>query len=210
MSSSKKAITLAMTGASGALYGLRLLEILVQAEQNIYLLLSQPAHIVLKMEVDLALPKRASDIERVLSQRYHAQAGQIQVFSEQQWTAPVASGSALGRAMVICPCTNGTLAGIANGLSRNLIERAADVTLKEQRKLILVHRETPLSIIQLENMLRLARAGALILPANPAFYHSPTQISELIDFVVARVLDHLDIEHHLSGRWGETAYVDEA
>ncbi|ALG68892.1 UbiX family flavin prenyltransferase [Beggiatoa leptomitoformis] len=209
MSYPKKAITLAMTGASGALYGLRLLEILVQTGQTVYLLLSPPAHIVLKMEINLSLPRRANDIARVLSERYHAQAGQIQVFGEQQWTAPVASGSALARAMVICPCTNGTLAGIASGLSRNLIERAADVMLKEQRKLILVHRETPLSIIQLENMLRLARAGALILPANPGFYHSPTQINELVDFIVARILDHLDIEHQLSARWGETTYFDE-
>ncbi len=106
--------------------------------------------------------------------------------------------------MVICPCTSGTLAAIASGLSRNLIERAADVILKEQRKLILVHRETPLSVIHIENMLRLAKMGTLILPANPGFYHHPQNLNDMIDFIVARILDHLEIEHDLLPRWGDS------
>ncbi|MEJ2675450.1 MAG: UbiX family flavin prenyltransferase, partial [Acidihalobacter sp.] len=124
------------------------------------------------------------------------------VFGEQQWTAPVASGSAPAEAMVICPCTTGTLSSVAVGASRSLIERAADVTLKERRKLIVVLRETPLSEIHLENMLRLTRMGAVMMPANPGFYHRPQSVEDLIDFMVARVLDHLDVPHQLMPRWG--------
>lgn len=204
----KNAVTLAMTGASGADYGLRLLQQLIQHQQQVYLLLSQPARLVINTETDLHLPARPRDIGAQLSERYGAAAEQLHVFGQEQWTAPVASGSGAPRRMVICPCTNGTLAALANGLSRSLIERAADVCLKERGQLILVHRETPLSVIQLENMLKLARAGALILPANPGFYHRPRQIEELIDFVVARVLDHLEIEHQLLPRWGESAHGD--
>jgi flavin prenyltransferase len=199
----KSAITLAMTGASGAQYGLRLLEQLILAQQTVYLLVSAPAQIVIGMETDLKLPSRPSEMQAVLTERFKATQGQLQVFGREQWTAPIASGSAVPRAMVICPCTSGTLAAIANGFSRSLIERAADVVLKEQRKLILVHRETPLSVIHLENMLRLAKLGALILPANPGFYHQPNHINDLVDFIVARILDHLDIAHTLLPAWGE-------
>jgi flavin prenyltransferase len=143
-------------------------------------------------------------MQAFLSERYQAAPGQLHVFGREDWTAPIASGSAVPRAMVVCPCTSGTLAAIASGLSRNLIERSADVVLKEQRKLILVHRETPLSVIHLENMLRLAKLGALMLPANPGFYHRPTCVSDLVDFIVARVLDHLEIAHSLLPRWGES------
>jgi flavin prenyltransferase len=197
-------ITLAMTGASGALYGLRLLEELIIAQQHIYFLLSAPAQMVINLELDFKLPAQPAAIQAFLSERYQAAPGQLSVFGREQWTAPIASGNATSRAMVICPCTSGTLAAIANGLSQNLIERAADVILKEQRKLILVHRETPLSVIHLENMLRLAKMGALILPANPGFYHHPQNISDIIDFIVARILDHLEIEHDLLPRWGES------
>ncbi len=201
-SKTPRPIALAMTGASGADYGLRTLECLLAAGEDVYLMLSSPALLVINTETDLKLPAQPKAIEAYLTQRYAAQAGQLQVFGQQQWTAPVASGSYPPRAMLICPCTNGTLAGISAGLSRNLIERAADVVLKEQRKLILVHRETPLSMIQLENMLRLARAGAVIMPANPGFYHRPQSVAEVVDFMVARILDHLDVEHDLLPRWG--------
>jgi 4-hydroxy-3-polyprenylbenzoate decarboxylase len=197
-----RAVALAMTGASGADYGLRLLQLLLRAGETVYFMLSAPARLVVNTETALRLPARPAEIQEQLSEMYQAAPGQLQVFGQEQWMAPVASGSGAPRAMVICPCTSGTLAALASGLSRNLIERAADVVLKEQRKLILVHRETPLSVIQLENMLRLARAGALILPANPGFYHQPAGIADLVDFVVARILDHLDINHTLVSRWG--------
>ena len=179
-------ITLAMTGASGAAYGLRLLEQLLRANCHVHLVLSAPAQIVIKMETDLSLPARASDIQTLLSERYQAEEGQLEVFGREQWTAPIASGSAAPQAMVICPCTVGTLSAVACGASRNLIERAADVMLKEQRKLVLVVRETPFSVIHLENMLRLARMGAVIMPANPAFYQRPEKIEDLVDFKIGR------------------------
>jgi 4-hydroxy-3-polyprenylbenzoate decarboxylase len=125
------------------------------------------------------------------------------VFGRQQWTAPVASGSNAPEAMVVCPCTTGTLASIASGICQDLIDRAADVMLKEQRKLVLVVRETPLSAIHLEHMLKLARLGAVIMPASPGFYFGPRSLEDLVDFMVGRVLDHLGITHRLTPRWGE-------
>lgn len=196
------AIALAMTGASGAAYGLRLLECLLSAGKQVYLMISAPAQMVITMETDLKLPSRPSDIADFFTQRYAAKSGQLQVFAKEDWMAPVASGSSVPAAMVVCPCTAGTLSAIACGASNKLIERAADVVLKEQRKLILVPREMPFSVIHLENMLRLARMGAVILPANPGFYHNPQRIEDIVDFVVARILDHLDIEHNLMKRWG--------
>jgi 4-hydroxy-3-polyprenylbenzoate decarboxylase len=139
-----------------------------------------------------------------LSEYFQTDTSLLTVFSREDWTAPIASGSHRAQHMVVCPCTTGTLAAIANGNSDNLMERAADVMLKEQRKLILVVRETPFSIIHLENMLKLARAGATILPANPGFYHNPKTMDDLVDFVVARILDHIHIEHSLLPRWGES------
>lgn len=199
----QNAIALAMTGASGADYGLRLLEELIRHDQQVYLMLSRPAVVVINSETELHIPARPREQQAFFSERYAAKPGQLQVFGHEEWNAPVASGTGVPRAMVVCPCTSGTLASISHGLSRNLIERAADVALKEGAKLILVHRETPLSAIQLENMLRLNRAGAVIMPANPGFYYRPQQISELVDFMVARVLDQLRIEHSLIPRWGE-------
>ncbi|MDX1253086.1 MAG: UbiX family flavin prenyltransferase [Gammaproteobacteria bacterium] len=199
---SRTAIALAMTGASGAAYGLRLLECLLRADQQVYLMVSAPGQVVVAMETDLKLPGRPDEMQEMLTARYAAKPGQLRVFGKDQWTAPVASGSNAPRAMVVCPCTSGTLSAIASGASNNLLERAADVMIKERRKLILVPREMPLSVIHLENMLRLARLGVVIMPANPGFYYRPQRVEELVDFVVARILDHLDIEHGLMPRWG--------
>ena len=198
-----RTVTLALTGASGMPYGLRLLECLLQAEVQVYLLTSSAAHIVAKQELGLTLPARAAELESFLGQRYHAQPGQLRAFGREEWFAPVASGSNPADAMVVCPCTMGTLAAIAQGLADNLIERAADVAIKEQRKLILVPRETPYSALHLENMLKLARLGAVILPPNPGFYHHPRSVEDLVDFVLARILDHLHITHQLMPRWGD-------
>ncbi len=195
-------ISLAMTGASGAQYGLRLLEMLLKSRVNVYLMLSKPAQLVIGTETEYRLPSRVAEIESFLGKRFGAAPGQLRVFSMEQWTAPVASGTGAARCMVICPCSMATLSAVAVGASRSLIERAADVMIKEQRKLILVPRETPFSAIHLQNMLRLARLGVCILPANPGFYHRPGQITDLIDFVVARILDHVGIEHNLMLAWG--------
>jgi len=196
-------VTLAFTGASGMPYGVRLLECLLKDGIQVHLLYSQVAQVVARQEMDLALPARARDAEDFFSARFGAQPGQLRAFGREEWFAPVASGSNPADAMVICPCTMGTLGAIAAGLADNLIARAADVMLKEARKLILVARETPLSAIHLENMLKLSRAGAIIMPANPGFYHHPQNVADLVDFVVARILDHLCVPHRLMPRWGE-------
>jgi 4-hydroxy-3-polyprenylbenzoate decarboxylase len=198
-----ESITLAMTGASGMPYGVRLLECLLGAGIQVNLLFSQAAQIVASQEMDLALPARAKDAQKFFCARWNVLPGQLLVYGREEWFAPVASGSNAADAMVVCPCSMGTLAAIAAGMSVNLIQRAADVTLKEARKLILVPRETPLSAIHLENMLKLSRAGAIILPANPGFYHRPHTVQELVDFVVARVLDQIGVEHALMPRWGK-------
>jgi len=195
-------IALAMTGASGAQYGLRLLECLLQAQRKVYLMISKPALLVINTETDVRLGNRTTEIARSLSSRFGADPAQLQVYGQDEWTAPVASGSAAPRAMVVCPCSLATVSSIAVGASRNLIERAADVMLKEQRRLILVPREAPLSVVHLENLLRLARMGVLILPASPGFYHRPQRIEDLVDFVVARILDQLEVPHELAPRWG--------
>lgn len=200
--SDKKPIALAFTGASGAQYGLRLLQCLLAADETVYLMLSKPAQVVIGMETDWQLPARPGAMQRYFLERLGGRANQLSVYGQEQWTAPIASGSAAARAMVICPCSTGTLAAIAHGMSDNLIERAADVCLKEQRKLILVVRETPFSVIHLQNMLQLAQMGSVIMPANPGFYNRPQQIDELVDFMVARVLDQLDIDNQLTPRWG--------
>ena len=204
MSEFGKPITLAITGASGSAYGLRLLQSLLEAKRRVYLLLSRPGQLVIKMETGLELPNTPTDIQTFLGEYFHADEGQLQVFGREQWTAPVASGSNPPEAMVVCPCTTSTLSSIACGASNNLLERAADVMLKEQRKLILVVRETPFSAIHLENMLKLARLGVVIMPACPGFYNQPQTIDEIVDFMVARVLDQLGIEHQLVPRWGES------
>jgi len=203
MSASLRTVTLALSGASGMAYGLRLLECLLAAELRVYLLVSQAAHIVAKQELGVALPARPGDLEKQLSSGMNARDGQLRVFGRDDWNAPVASGSNPADAMVVCPCSMGTLAAIAHGMSDNLIERAADVMLKEQKKLILVPRETPFSTLHLENMLTLSRMNAVILPANPGFYHRPQSVEAIVDFIVARILDQLGIAHTLMARWGE-------
>ncbi|HET8710610.1 MAG TPA: flavin prenyltransferase UbiX [Spongiibacteraceae bacterium] len=198
----ERTVTLAITGASGAQYGLRLLECLLAARCRVYLLISDAARVVLETETDLKLPD-FSHWSRYLCARFGAAPEQLHVFARDDWMAPVASGSSAPASMVICPCSMGTLAAIACGTSNNLIERAADVALKERRQLILVPRETPYSQIHLENMLALTKMGAMVLPASPGFYQRPTDIAELVDFVVARILDQLGIEQHLLARWGQ-------
>lgn len=198
-------IILAITGASGVQYGLRLLEQLLAHDRSVWLMISAAAQVVIQAETELRLPRDNDQAAAYLLDLYGGRPDQLQLLSREQWMSPVASGSHRAGAMVICPCSSGSLAAIASGSSDNLIERAADVMLKEQRQLILVHREMPVSAIHLENMLRLARMNALIMPASPGFYHQPTSVSEVIDFVVARILDHLHIDHSLVPRWGENS-----
>jgi 4-hydroxy-3-polyprenylbenzoate decarboxylase len=195
-------IAVALTGASGAQYGLRLLRCLVAAGRDVAVMVSGPAQLVVNMETDLKLAGSAAQVEKTLREYTGAGEGQLVVYGKEQWTAPVASGSNPPEAMVVCPCTTATLAAVATGASRSLIERAADVCIKERRPLILVVREMPFSPIHLEHMLSLARIGVTIMPANPAFYHRPATVEDVVDFVVARVLDHLGIPHDLAMRWG--------
>ncbi len=203
MSIETNPIALAITGASGSAYALKLIESLLQAGERIYLMVSQAAQIVLRMESGLELPSQPGEIQKILCERFNATPEQLQVFGRQQWMAPLASGSNPPRAMVVCPCTVGALSAIACGASNDLTERAADVVLKERRKLILVVRETPFSEIHLENMLKLSRMGAVIMPANPGFYHNPQSVEDIVDFMVARILDQLGVRNRLSPRWGE-------
>ena len=197
-----KTICVAMTGASGIQYALRLIECLLRANCEVYVLMSKPAQIVMGMDTTLPVPSRTVDIQKQFASMYGAREGQLKAFGQQEWTSPVASGSGVPDAMVICPCTTGTLASVAAGTCNNLLERAADVVIKEGKKLIVMPREMPFSLIHLENMQRLARAGVIIMPPNPAFYNLPETIDELIDFVVARVMDQLGIEQELMPRWG--------
>lgn len=195
-------ISLAITGASGVQYGLRLLEVLLQNGCRVNLMISKPGQVVLGMETDLAVPGRTSDMAAYFSELHGTPEELLVVHGPDEWTAACASGSNPPRAMVICPCSMATLSAVAVGASRSLIERAADVMLKERKPLILVPRETPFSSIHLENMLRLSQAGATILPPNPGFYQGQETLQDMIDFVVGRILDHLDIEHTLGPRWG--------
>ena len=197
-----KTLTLAMTGASGAAYTLRLMQTCLQANIHVQFICSQPGQIVMGMESDLKLTGSPQKMQKQLSDYFDVNPSQISAYSKDQWTAPVASGSSVADAMVVCPCTMGSLASIAAGTSENLIHRAADVTIKERKKLILVPRETPFSSLHLENMLKLSNLGVIILPPNPGFYQGVNQVSDLIDFVVARILDQLGISNRLSPRWG--------
>ncbi|MDB4883153.1 MAG: aromatic acid decarboxylase [Gemmatimonadetes bacterium] len=196
---SRGPIVMAVTGASGAPYAVRLLEQLVAAREQVQLIVSDHG---------LRLLRTETRIDSVDALRAHVGAAawdaSVTLFDDDDRGAAPASGSARNRGMVICPCSMGTISAISQGTSRSLVERAADVALKERRRLIVVPRETPYSAIHLENMLRLTRAGAVVLPASPGFYHRPSSIAELVDFVVARVLDHLDVEHALGHRWGES------
>lgn len=195
-------ITLAITGASGSAYALRLLECLVAANYQVYLLCSSAARVVFDTEVGLKIPGSPDAASQFFIDRFQAKPEQIIVFGKEQWFSPVASGSAAPKTMVVCPCSTGTLAAISQGMSDNLIERAADVVIKERGQLILVPRETPFSTIHLQNMLTLSQMGVTIMPAAPGFYHQPETINDLIDFMVGRMLDHLNIEQAIMPRWG--------
>ncbi|MDH5358561.1 MAG: UbiX family flavin prenyltransferase [Gammaproteobacteria bacterium] len=199
----KTHIALALTGASGAPYSQRLLETLLGQGITVHLMISSAARIVFSDELDWKLPARASDVQKMLVAEFRCDPALLIVYGEQQWSSPLASGSHKVNTMIVCPCTMGTLSSIACGSSDNLINRAADVMLKESRKLILVPREAPFSAIHLENMLKLARLGVCILPPSPGFYFKPTQLSDVVDFVVARILDQAGIEHQLIPRWGQ-------
>jgi 4-hydroxy-3-polyprenylbenzoate decarboxylase len=214
-----KNLVLGITGASGAVYAARLLEVLATAGHTVHLSISPAGCEVLRHELGLAvdlhrfrphdllaagvrLRDPAEDSSACLD-RVDALAARVVYHHHGDWMAPIASGSFLTDGMVICPCSGGTLSGVVHGGSANLIQRAADVHLKERRTLVLVPRETPLSIVQIDNLRRAAEAGAVVLPAMPGFYHAPTSIADLVDFVVARVCDQLHVPHRLMRRWGE-------
>ncbi len=197
-----KSITLAITGASGSPYALRLLEQLVKADYKIFLLISSAAKVVFATEEDLKIPGKPEDASRFFSERFNAKEDQIRVCGKEEWFSPVASGSAAPKQMIVCPCSSGTLSSIAIGACNNLIDRAADVVIKERGQLILMPREMPFSTIHLENMLKLSQMGVTIMPAAPGFYHKPKSIEDLIDFVVARILDHIGVDQKLVERWG--------
>ena len=191
-------IVLAITGASGAPYAVRLLEALVDAERPVWLVVSSHGWRLLDTEV--AVPHVEALRARVGAAGWDAF---VTPYDDGDRGAKPASGSARTAGMVVCPCSMGTVSAIASGASRSLVERAADVTLKERRRLIVVPRETPLSAIHLENLLTLTRAGATVMPAAPGFYHQPASIDDLVNFVVARILDHLDVVHDVAPRWGD-------
>lgn len=197
-----KQITLAWTGASGAPYGLRLLACLLAADYQVYLLISSAARVVLATEHGLKLSASPATAHQQLVDHLQCTAEKLVVCGKEEWFSPVASGSAAPKQMVICPCSVSTLASVAYGMSNNLLERAADVVIKERGQLLLVIRETPFSSIHLENMLKLSQLGVTIMPAAPGFYHQPQTIDDLVDFMVARILDHLKIEQGLVPRWG--------
>lgn len=197
MSSADRPIVLAITGASGAPYAVRLLEALVQQRRRVSLIVS--AHGVRLLDTELGIDSVEALREHVGGAQWDAA---VRVYDDRDRGAAPASGSALTAGMVVCPCSMGTMSAIAVGASRSLVERAADVTLKERRPLVLVPRETPYSAIHLENMLTVTRAGAVVMPASPGFYHRPRSIDDLVNFVVARVLDHLGVEHAVAPRWG--------
>jgi len=194
--STRHPLVLAITGASGAPYAVRLLQQLVEHRVPTWLIVSSHGFRLLATE---------SEINDMAALRAHVGAegfdACVKVFDDNDRGASPASGSARSSGMVICPCSMGTVSAIAHGTSRSLVERAADVALKERRRLILVPRETPLSLIHLENLAQVTRAGAIVIPAAPGFYNRPAAISDLVDFMVVRILDHLDIEHTLGKRW---------
>ena len=200
----EESVIVALTGASGSAYGLRLIQRLGQSAVSQHILLSDAARVVLKQEADLQLSDDANNNACELASHLGIDSSLLHCYALNDWFSPAASGSAGIRRMVVVPCSMGTLGRIASGISDNLIERAADVMLKERRQLILVPRETPLSAIHLENMLKLSRMGVDIMPAMPAFYHRPKSIDEIIDFLVDRLLDHLEVPNPAAKQWGVT------
>jgi 4-hydroxy-3-polyprenylbenzoate decarboxylase len=196
-------LVLAMTGASGAPYGVRLLEVLLRAGRTVHLTISPAAVEVMQLELDRTVRLERFDPADLLGDGAGAGPGKLVYHLYRDFQAGIASGSFLTGGMAVCPCSSGTAAAIAHGLSENLIHRAADVHLKERRKLVLVPRETPLGLVQLRNLAACAEAGAVVLPASPAFYTRPKSIGQMIDFVVGRVCDQLEVEHNLFERWGQ-------
>ncbi len=194
--------TIAISGASGAPYAHRVLQMLIKGGHNVYLCISGDGLSILNDETGLMLKGSETDIQFALEKHFASREGQITYFDEEYMYAPIASGSVKVDAMVVIPCSMKTLASIANGFSSNLIERAADVMIKEKRRLILVPRETPLSVVHLKNMLTLAELGCHVIPAMPAFYHHPKHVSDMVDFIAGRVLDSMGVENDLSPRWG--------
>lgn len=194
-------LVLAMTGASGAPYGVRLLEVLLAAGRTVHLTISPSAVQVLQQELDRSVDLQNFRLADLLGQDSPSK-NRVAYHHYTDFSAGIASGSFLTAGMVVCPCSMGTVAGIAHGLSQNLIHRAADVHLKERRRLILVPRETPLNIVQLRNLTACVEAGAVVLPAMPAFYTKPQTLQDVIDFIVGRICDQLGVEHQLLRRWG--------
>jgi len=195
-------VTVALTGASGVQYGMRLIECLFAANVPVFLMVSKAAQMVIATETEEKWPANPESLKSHLIEKYQISEDLLQVYGREDWMAPVASGSSGPGQMVICPCSTGTLSAVACGASNNLIERAADVVLKERKKLIMVVREMPLSEIHLENMLKLSRMGAVVMPAAPGFYHEPKSLNDIVDFVVARILDQLGVDQTMIPRWG--------
>ena len=195
-------LVLAITGASGVVYGRRLLEILLQMNETVHLSISDSGRHVLQHELGLEINLNRFEVQQLLPD-WPRDAAQPIYHHYKDFMTPIASGSFRTRAMVVCPCSGSTLSGIATAASGNLIQRAADVHLKERRKLVLVPRETPLSLLQIENLRSVTLAGAIVLPASPGFYHACETVSDLVDFVVARILDQVGIENRLAKRWKE-------
>ncbi len=197
-------LVLAFTGASGAAYGVRLLEVLLRAGRTVHVTLSPAAAEVIEQELDRRVRLDHFDLPDLLGDAASAAApGQVSYHHYRDFRAGIASGSFLTAGMAVCPCSMGTAAAIAHGLSQNLIHRAADVHLKERRRLVLVPRETPLGVVQLRNLTACAEAGAVVLPAMPGFYTRPRSLADAVDFVVGRVCDQLGVAHDLLRRWGE-------
>lgn len=201
----KERISIAITGASGVQYSLRLIEVLLSYGYPLNIVISKAALLVFAMEMDIQLGNQPQvQKERLLSLVKCDDPSLVEVYGIEDWSAPMASGSNVSKAMVIVPATTGTLSAVATGQSNNLIERAADVMMKERKPLVIVLRETPFNAIHLKNMLTLTEAGAIVMPANPGFYHMPKTVEDIIDFMVARILDQLNIEHDLMNKWGDS------
>lgn len=197
-----KKIAMAITGASGAIYAVNLLKELLKKDLQINLVLSDAAAIVFATELEMELPENIKEREVFFHKKFEADAKKLKLYDNKDWFSPIASGSAQLDAMLVVPASSGTISAIAQGASNNLIERGADVFLKERRKLILLTRETPLNQIHLENMLKITQMGGIIMPASPGFYHKPTKISDLVDFIVSRILAQLGLEQNLTKEWG--------
>ena len=209
-STNKPSITLAITGASGSIYGLNLLSHLIKYYEQVHLLISDAGRIVLATEMGIKLAESPNKIHSAITGHLSCEPEKIKVYAKENWYSPIASGSAAPKQMIICPASMGCVSAIATGASNNLMERAADVVLKEKGQLIILPREMPLSTIHLRNLLSLSEAGATIMPACPGFYNNPKSIDDLADFVSSRVLNHLGIDNQLNQPWGYAKKNDPA